>query len=358
MAHWIKPQYTKSRIRAAGKRSRDEKHSLEDVMVLENFRASHTYIMNTFNANLRLRSRGKDMVVAQRLKRRHTIFDKLRREPNMQLHLMHDIAGSRLILRDQEALDSFRSSFHRAKFGHVLRTRETDRYNYVVNPKDTGYRGVHDVYEYASSSAKGESWNGLQIEIQYRTRVQHAWATAVEVADFINTSRIKFDEADNHHRHLFRLASEILARAHEDANSCVLYFDNGELLEEFRKVDRRTGLIAAFRNLQGASSSMRFKMNTILIFDLEKRIERKPLSIETFDNLNRAIARYETLEKELAGLAHIVLVRSATPEAIRDAFRNYFSDVNDLLEYLDVGRLILQQKGFNISLKQDAILDK
>ncbi|BDL42417.1 RelA/SpoT domain-containing protein [Methylorubrum sp. GM97] len=341
MVHWINPQFTRSRIRAAGKRIRDNQHTAEDVAVLENFRASHTYIMNTFNANLRLRSRGKDVVVAQRLKRRHTIFDKLRREPNMQLHLMHDVAGSRLIFKDQDGLNEFRDSFHRAKFEHLLKTRDNDRYNYVQKPKETGYRGIHDVYEYRSSSLKGERWNGLQIEIQYRTRVQHAWATAVEVADLINTSRIKFDEADQHHRSFFRLASEIMARAHEGGASCLSDLSNEKLLEEFRRADKRTGLILAFRNLQGTSGHLRLKMNTILIFDLDTSSERRPLMTETFDSLNRAITRYEALEKEFAGTADIVLVRSATPEAIRDAFRNYFSDVGDFLKYLDSGRKIL-----------------
>jgi putative GTP pyrophosphokinase len=65
------------------------------------------------------------------------------------------------------------------------------------------------------------------------------------------------------------------------------------------------------------------------------------LRVETFDSVNRAITRYEALEKELAGKADIVLVRSNTPEAIRDAFRNYYSDVNDFLTYIDEGRAIL-----------------
>ena len=45
-----------------------------------------------------------------------------------------------------------------------------------------GYRGIHDVYEFlVRSTRRREFSNGLQIEIQYRTHVQHAWATAVEV---------------------------------------------------------------------------------------------------------------------------------------------------------------------------------
>lgn len=341
MLSWIEPRFSNSRIKTAGKRIRENNYSLEDILVLENHRASHTYIMNTFNSNLRRRSRGQPIVVAQRLKRRNTIFDKLKREPNMQLSTMHDIAGIRLIFQDQHQLNMFRDRLHKAKFDYILRTRDDDRYIYILNPKDTGYRGIHDVYEYRVRSRQGEKWNGLLIEIQYPTKFQHAWATAVEAADFINTSQIKFDDADYHHKEFFRYASEIIARAYEQQNSCLTNLSSGEIVDQFRAIDRRVGLLRAFRNLQKAQSETRFRTTTILIFDFEKSGEHKSLRMETFDSVNRAISRYEALEKELAGRADIVLVRSDTPEAIRDAFRNYFSDVNEFLTYVDDGRAML-----------------
>lgn len=162
---WIEPQFSKSRIKNAGKRIRENTHTIDDITVLENHRASHTYIMNTFNVALRRRARNKDIVVAQRLKRRKTIFDKLQREPNMQLSTMHDVAGARVIFQSLNDLIAFRKSLHSAKVDHVLRTRDDDRYNYLINPKDTGYRGVHDVFEYKVKSVQGVKWNGLLIEI-------------------------------------------------------------------------------------------------------------------------------------------------------------------------------------------------
>lgn len=102
--------------------------------------------------------------------------------------------------------------------------------------------------------------------------------------------------------------------------------------------------MGAFRNLQKAQNETRFRTNTLLIFDLEKADEKNSLRVETFDSVNCAIARYETLEKELAGKADIVLVRSDTSEAIRYAFRNYYSDVNDFLTYIDEGCVTLQER--------------
>jgi len=173
MVSFVRPDNTKSRVRSAGKRIIKGTETLEDNMVLENFRGSHAYILNTFQANIRNHSRGKVKTVGQRLKRRNTILDKLRREPTMPLPAMHDIAGCRMVFENFDQLDAVRSSMHGARWRHSL-THDVDRYNYITAPKVTGYRGIHDVYEYKVNSAGGVPWNGLKIEIQYRTLPQHA----------------------------------------------------------------------------------------------------------------------------------------------------------------------------------------
>ena len=89
---------SRSRVNQAGKNIRRGQPTAEDISVAENWRAAHGYIINTFQANLRRRARFMDVVIAQRLKRQPTIFNKLVREPTMQLSNMHDIAGCRCIL--------------------------------------------------------------------------------------------------------------------------------------------------------------------------------------------------------------------------------------------------------------------
>jgi putative GTP pyrophosphokinase len=343
MLNWIKPNYSKSRVKLAGKRIRDNAFTGEDIEVMENFRASHAYILNTFQSTLRNRSRYKSITVAQRLKRRNTIFDKLRREPHMQLSTMHDIAGCRLIFQSQEDLVKFRSSLHNARFKHKLLFNDTDKdkYNYIIKPKESGYRGIHDVYEYHVSSTSGPIWNGLRIEIQYRTIYQHAWATAVEVADLITTSRIKFSEADEYHRIFFQLASEMIARSFEHQNSCLKDISNIELVHEFEKYERKIGLMRAFSHLEKTNSKPKFKKNTLLIYITDTETNKKRLEIETFDTVNKAIQRYEELEKKYGDNADTVLVRAENEESIRDAFRNYFSDTNEFTRYIKSSREIL-----------------
>lgn len=170
------PGGSKSRVNRAGENIRNGIATSDDLHVIDEWRAAHRGVLNTFQAILRNRTRGSTITVAQRHKRKRTIFDKLHRLPGMQLARMDDVAGCRLIFKNIKELYSFRNKFHRARFNHERRN-DLDKYDYIKQPKETGYRGVHDVYEYDVNSDVGQRLAGLNVEIQYRTLVQHAWST-------------------------------------------------------------------------------------------------------------------------------------------------------------------------------------
>ncbi len=147
----------------------------------------------------------------------------------MELARMDDVAGCRLIFSSIADLYDFREKLHKAGFRHK-RKNEIDKYDYIKHPKDTGYRGIHDVFEYDVRSESGKGSKGLLIELQYRTRAQHAWATAVEVIGFITESQPKFQEGDKRYEAAMLYASEIIARAHEDRRSYFPNASNEEIL--------------------------------------------------------------------------------------------------------------------------------
>lgn len=337
MVSFSRPIHTKSRIQAAGKRIVKGSPSLDDTIVLENFRASHAYIINTFQMNARRHAAAVKNTVGQRLKRRNTIIDKLRREPSMPLHAMQDIAGCRIIFDNQEDLYRVRLSLRNARFKHE-RVNELDRYDYIKSPKPTGYRGVHDVYQYSVSKAPSSNWNGLRIEIQFRTRIQHAWATAVEVADLITSSRIKFNDAKSNYLEYFQLASEILARAHEDQRSCCPTLTNAEVVRQFETLEGTLGLLNSLDNLRGTRDKhITFRRNTLLIFRFDVEDAQEKLEVKTFETVSRAIEEYDRMEKALGERADIVFVRGESEESIRDAFRNYFSDARAFVDLVRSG---------------------
>lgn len=255
----------------------------------------------------------------------------------MPLHAMHDIAGIRLIFDSQPDLYRIREGLREARFKHE-RLNDPDKYDYIKTAKSTGYRGVHDAYSYSVDREPGSAWNGLKIEVQFRTRVQHAWATAVEVADLITSNRIKFNDAKAEHLEYFRLASEILARAHEGQSSCLGHLNDGQLVWQFQELENDIGLLRTFANLRQAESRKRsVRQNTLLIFRFDSQDVAGKLEIRTFENINKAIEEYDRLEKELGELADIVLVKGESEEGIRDVFRNYFSDARDFVDLMKRG---------------------
>lgn len=324
----IYPGGSKSRVTRAGNNVRNGTATQEDLKIIEGWRAAHRSVLNTFQAILRTRSRGTNVTVAQRHKRKNTIFDKLQRLPGMQLARMDDVAGCRLIFKSIKDLNKFRESFHKARFNHKRRN-DPDKYDYIKHPKNTGYRGIHDVYEYDVNSDAGKSLAGLYIEIQYRTLIQHAWATAVELIGFITESQPKFQQGDDRYEYAMALASEILARAHEGLNGPLPDKSDRELLEEFLNLDKQLSLLQMLRGLNQAKSEISDKKNMILIFSATGELE-----VKSYRDATDALRALFILEKQMPE-SDIVLVRADSSEEVRLAFRNYFSDAREFIRLID-----------------------
>jgi ppGpp synthetase/RelA/SpoT-type nucleotidyltranferase len=329
------PGGSKTRVNRAGDAVRSGTATDDDLRVIDEWRAAHRAVLNTFQAILRGRVRkvkNRSVSVAQRHKRKRTIFDKLMRFPGMSLSRMDDVAGCRLIFKNIKELYAFRDSFLRARFRHKRRNAEdSEKYDYIKSPKDTGYRGVHDVYEYDVNSVVGKSRTGLYVEIQYRTLVQHAWATAVEVIGFMTESQPKFQKGDDRFSHAMALASEILARAHENLKGPFPDIDDRSLVSKFLAAEKEIGLLKMLRGLSAARRTVSKKKNMILIFS-----EGKALELKEFRDAPDALRALFELEKEMPD-KDIVLVRGDTSDEVRLAFKNYFTDARDFIRLIESG---------------------
>lgn len=324
------PGGSKSRVNHAGANIRAGTQTQDDLEVIDEWRAAHRSVLNTFQAILRNRTKGKSITVAQRHKRKRTIFDKLSRLPRMELSRMDDVAGCRLIFQSIDDLHAFREIFHKARFSHKRRN-EKDKYDYIKKPKSTGYRGIHDIYEYNVRSKVGRNLVGLYAEIQYRTLVQHAWATAVEVIGFVTQSQPKFQKGDNQYQKAMALASEILARAHENEKGPFPELSDRELIENFLALDKKLHLLSKLHGLNAVDKTVSEKRNAILIFTPSGELE-----IKTYRDAPDALRALFELEKQNPE-SDIVLVRADTSDDVRIAFKNYFSDANDFITLIDTG---------------------
>jgi putative GTP pyrophosphokinase len=329
--------YSKGALDRAGERIRAGEGTGADLSMLDNWRASHLYVINTFQSSLRFRRKRSDadVTIAQRLKRQPTIIDKLTREPGMALSRMHDIAGCRLIFPEIDGLTEFRNGVLNSRANHRL-VGDKDRYDYILHPKNTGYRGIHDVYIYDVASEGGKSWNGLRIELQYRTYTQHAWATAVEISDIVNRTRLKFNQANEDLSRLFLLSSEILSRTYEAMPGFCADLETQNILSELIELEHKLHAIDRLRNL--TSSEFHKIARTHKLFILVNFTAEKlggEFFAEGFSDNKSAVERYAELEKQYAGLADVVLVGATEADAVKLAYTNYFSDASMFIGLLD-----------------------
>lgn len=142
---------------------------IEAMYAVTWWKQQHARPLSAVAANLRYHVAKEDgairgkLDVAQRLKKRDTIIDKLERYKGMKLTRMHDIGGVRATLPSLACLTAV--SRRLRKTWTIVSTRD-----YVAEPKDSGYRAIHhDVKR-----------RGKVIEVQLRTIRQHAWANQVE----------------------------------------------------------------------------------------------------------------------------------------------------------------------------------
>lgn len=176
--------------RALRKREGDLKQARERIQA---FRAGHEkpleLVANIIERCSRALSNAKPY---KRLKRLDTIIDKLQR-PSLDglttnqtcISNMADIGGCRLIVADLDTLNKVYSVLDKNQHRR-LSIRKTN--DYINQPKtgDCGYRCLHLIYQY--QDAQGKSF---KIEVQLRTELQHIWATAVEIIDTLEQTKIK-----------------------------------------------------------------------------------------------------------------------------------------------------------------------
>lgn len=345
------PPTSKSAVKRAGQAIAEGTATDDDLRLVDQWRSAHGYVINTFQAWLKGQIGKKPYYVefAQRLKRRNTVFDKLCRKDRdgkpliADVSAMHDFAGCRMIFYTLDDLYDFRNHIHSSSVmrnvQHSLR-HDPNKYDYIENPKFTGYRGIHDVYRhFPRGTERGEEkkpWDGLLVELQYRTRAQHAWATAVEISDLLDGERTKF-ELDTSERGLFfAIASEIIARKHEHLEKAFLDRTTDDLQLELQRLERRMGILRRLELLKQFEDEDSLQKHNVL------NIYRKDdgslgLEVIPFKTAAPAIERATLLEASDSSL-NAVYVRSDNPKQLRSAYRNYFYDPVDFVK-------IIQEEG-------------
>lgn len=360
---WTTPQYSRRQVDAAGASYSDSFKSLaykygipsgeaEDVdfdkwveeidnafTIINNWRASHSYPLLILKKALHYRAKKVDenAIVAQRLKRLFSIRHKLERNPHMKLSQMQDIGGCRAVVRDVSQVDRLVDIYQEsiAKNPHD-RSECIETYNYIDRPKPDGYRSVHYVYKYRSKSPQHQCFNGLRVEVQLRSQLQHAWATAVETVSTFTGQALKSNIGDDDWKRFFALMGSAIALREERPPVPGTPEAKLELVEELRTLTLQLRIEAV---LSGWSQAVQMAGNWpmdakafLLVLDArEKRVQ-----VQGFRNNELARADEEYLNVEKANKdnpdVQAVLVSVDSISALQSAYPNYYLDTSAFLE--------------------------
>lgn len=335
-AHWEVPIYSKKEIERAGQMLSmenltpdEEQHSLT---ILNNWRSSHAYPLQVIANNLR--NNNPNATVVQRLKRLESITQKLKRFPNMSLYRMQDLGGCRIIVDTKndvyKAVDKYKSS----KIRHILK-RE---YDYIQKPKESGYRSYHAVYQFHSD--KKETYNkNMLIEIQFRTVLQHIWATAVEMMGLYTKTNLKSGVGNTDILRFFTLVSSVFA-IKEETPICPNTSDNyNDLVNELRLLDAKYNILSMINALSVAiyyTNNKHVEQKNgyyILILDRkENTLHIQPYSkrqIELATDVYNKIERIHNTNN-----VDVVLVAANSFDTLKTAYPNYFVDMSVFIKIM------------------------
>lgn len=253
--NWEVPIYSKKQIDKAGKTIADIfanpngdisfKEFQEAIEILNNWRSSHAYPLEIIANNLRRNN--PNAIVVQRLKRLDSIIGKIERFPNMSLYRMQDLGGCRVIVDTIEDVYKSVNRFKNSRIRHIFK-KEND---YIQNPKESGYRSYHMIYQFQSDD--NETYNkNMLIEIQFRTKLQHIWATAVEMMGIFTKSKLKSSIGNEDILRFFVLVSSLFADL-EGTPICPYTSEDKEInIQEIKNIDKKLNLVSRISALSVA----------------------------------------------------------------------------------------------------------
>lgn len=331
---WKKFEYPKKQVDKAGvKVSTLEEKSQEyqdALKIVDNWRAAHGYPLYVITNKLKRMTNKKKVFVVHRLKRLESIVEKLKRNEHMSLRNMQDLGGCRVVVSKIEDVYKIANEFENSRVRHRL-VKEND---YIIEPKKDGYRSLHRVYKYVSDD-KDSPYNGMKIEIQFRTLTQHYWATAVETMGICTKTNLKAGKGDNDIRRFFVLASNLLAMSE---NLPLVPGTSGSLKEnivEIKEIDDKFHVI----NKLKAISTMIHISNNIekaAYYLLNLDLEKMTLTITGYKkkHFKHAVADYDFLES-LKKKSDIVLVSASSVKELKKGYPNYFGDIKQFINKVE-----------------------
>ena len=195
-----KAQIDKSGLALAKSKFKDEVQFIEFEEIFDNYRKAHLKPLSetTLEIQRMLSNFGANYYIAQRLKRKPQIIRKLNRL-SVRLTQLQDIGGCRIIVQKNHDVDqifSFLSNESKKNSGFKIEKITDYR---VKGRDDTGYRSLHVII----------NRDGLNMELQIRSRIQHYWSESIERTSVIYGYHLKEKEGAHEVIDYFKHLSDV-----------------------------------------------------------------------------------------------------------------------------------------------------
>ena len=224
---------------------------------------------------------------------------------------------------------TYANKMQNSRIRHVFKRK----YDYIQQPKTSGYRCLHLVYQFYSDT--NETYNrNMLVELQFRTHLMHIWATAVETLSLFTKQALKAGAGDEHIKRFFVLVSSLFAIREQQPIVPGTIADIDELVAEIESINDRhhvldmLNAIRAVINYKNDASPMR---NGYYLLILNYETNKLQLAIFKPSEVERANTVYAQVENS-AGNIDAVLVRAESLSSLKSAYPNYFGDINEFIQ--------------------------
>lgn len=277
--------------------------------------------------------------VVSRLKRTDTIIGKLRRpNNNFKLDKMCDIMGCRVIVNSIEDVAEVRRRIYSSNvFSGIDKCKD-----YIASPKSNGYRSLHIILKV---DAPESGFQNLTCEVQVRTSLQHAWATALETYDVISSNALKFDGGGCEERRFFADASAAFAIMEGTAPVPGASMSMDGLKGNLLQIESRLKIVQRLRAASGAvtvvAEDREFVRGAYCLLLID--YEQQSIVLQLYDESEAAKANedYSMLEEKnrsdrsLYPMRDVLLTKVSSLKNLREGYPNYLSDISPFLAKLN-----------------------
>jgi len=246
---------------------------------------------------------------------------------------MQDIGGCRSIVSNVKQVERLLEKIKRSKTSHEIHNVK----NYIDEPKDTGYRGVHIVFKYNASKP---DYKGYFIEAQLRSKIQHAWATAVEIVDTYTKQALKSSGGEEEWRKFFVYASAEFAKLEDRPVGA--HVEGINTKEELKKSLEALNVIKKLRAYSASSNFLASRESaefSYFLLTISHSGEDVSIEVEGYRLSELAVAnqKYLELESNIDGNSQrdVVLVSATSLKDLRKAYPNYYADSKEFVKHIN-----------------------